>query len=260
MNGSMATKLFVLLIVLLSTNVPVHAQWNKLLREGAEFIGKKVFKEGAQEAAEMGGKKILRKAAQESSEQLLKRSGIQAARFSGEAAQALSKHGNAVVPLINRYGDDAAQALTKVGERNARRLSMLADDLAMSPQGADVLRLVAKGGKGDQIVDFLWKHRGKIAGTAILGTLLANTDSVLEAGATVTTSAIETTGKSLVEPLATEAAPTLRYVFTGGLLMLVGSLFLGTFVVSVYLYRYYHHATRHARTVGTLLKLVSRRK
>jgi hypothetical protein len=239
---------------------PAHAQWNKVLREGAEFLGKKVMKEGAQEAAEMGSKKILREAAQESTEQVLKRSSVRAGRYSDEAAAAVIKHGDTVAPLINEFGDDAAQAVTQITDRNARRLTMLTEELATSPQGADLMQLVAKGGQGDQIVDFLWKHRGKIAGTAILGTLLANTDAVLESGTAITTSAIETTGESLVEPLAEEAAPTLRYVFGVGVLMVLGCLFLATVVLSVYLYRYYRHVTRHARAIGTLFSFVAGRK
>jgi hypothetical protein len=250
---------FAVAVSIALTGTSAGAQWGKLLKESAEFAGKKLFKEGAQEATEAASKKLLREATQESGEQLLKRSGLLAARYSDEAASAIAKHGDSVVPLINQFGDDAAKAVSQLSGRNARRLSMLSDELATVPQGQEVLQLVAKGGKADQIVEFLWSHKGKIASTAVLASLLANTDAVLEAGTAITVAGVTTTGDSLVKPLAEEAGPTFRYALGGGLLLMLSSLFLGTAVVSIYVYRRYRHATRFIRGAAWMMQLARKK-
>lgn len=253
--------LYLMLVALGFSIVPsAHAQLGKALREGAEYLGKKALGEGAQEATEAGAKKLLREAATESSEQLLKKSGLVAARFSDDAAEALAKHGDAVVPLINQFGDDAAQAVSQVTGRNARRLAMLSDELAATPQSAEVLQLVTKSGKANQVVDFLWSHKGKLATTAIVATLIANTDQVLESGTAVSVSAIETMGETLVEPLAMEAAPTVRYTFTLTLLLLFATLLLGVTTTAIYVHRNYTSTRKLVARVGRELGAILGRK
>lgn len=90
------------------------------------------------------------------------------------AADALIKHPGLADDLIERFGDEAAKSLTAISKPNAQRLAMLADDgllsaTARSPELLPVIRQY-----GDEAMEFIWKNKGALAGSAVLISFLNN--------------------------------------------------------------------------------------
>ena len=90
------------------------------------------------------------------------------------AADALIKHPGIADSLIGRFGDDAVGALHSVSRQSAQRLSMVAEDglLNATPRSKELLPVI--GRYGDDAMDFVWKNKGPLAVTAVLGTFLAD--------------------------------------------------------------------------------------
>src|SRR5262249_48331193 len=121
---------------LLLAATSAHAQLGKVLREGAEALGRQVFRKGAaeaaQESAEAAGKaglrSLARKSALESTTTFAQKS---IGGLGDDALRAAARHSDAVVaPLVKQFGDDGAKALGKLSQANARRMAMMADELA----------------------------------------------------------------------------------------------------------------------------------
>ena len=90
------------------------------------------------------------------------------------AADALIKHPGIADSLIGRFGDDAVGALHSISRQSAQRLSMVAEDglLNATPRSKELLSVI--GRYGDDAMDFVWKNKGPLAVTAVLGTFLAD--------------------------------------------------------------------------------------
>ena len=90
------------------------------------------------------------------------------------AADALIKHPGIADSLISRFGDDAVDALHGVSRQSAQRLSMVTEDglLNATPRSKELLSVI--GRYGDDAMAFVWKNKGPLAVTAVLGTFLAD--------------------------------------------------------------------------------------
>ncbi len=90
------------------------------------------------------------------------------------AAEALIKHRGLADNLIERFGGDAATALTTITKPNAQRLAMVADEglLSASARSAELLPVIRQ--YGDEAMEFIWKNKGALAGSAVLISFLNN--------------------------------------------------------------------------------------
>jgi len=90
------------------------------------------------------------------------------------AADALIKHRGLADNLIERFGGDAATALTTITKPNAQRLAMVADEglLSASARSAELLPVIRQ--YGDEAMEFIWKNKGALAGSAVLISFLNN--------------------------------------------------------------------------------------
>lgn len=195
-----------LAIALRST--PAKAQFGRLLKEGLEAAGKKAFgktaskasHEGAEELLKKGSTATIRVAGRESAEAAAKRTGLVVMGQADEAVKAVGKHGSAIAgPLIGHFGDDGAKALMKLSPTNARRMAIVADELAVGGRGADWMRVLAE--KGDVAADWIWRNKGTLAVATAATAFLANPEPFLHAGEQVAVTGIETAGEHVVRPL-----------------------------------------------------------
>jgi hypothetical protein len=90
------------------------------------------------------------------------------------AADALIKHPGLADDLIERFGGEAAKTLTTISKPNAQRLAMLADDglLSASARSTELLSVIRQ--YGDEAMEFIWKNKGALAGSAVLISFLNN--------------------------------------------------------------------------------------
>lgn len=199
--------LFVTLVLVGSA----QAQVGRLLKEGVEAAGKKVFgrttakasQEGAEQALKKAATSAAREAGQESLEAVGRRTANAALRGTDEAARAVGLHGRAIAtPLIEGFGDAGANALVRLSPTSARRMAMLTEELAAGGRGADWMRVIAD--KGDIAADWIWKNKGSLAVAATATAFLANPDAFLLAGENVTTEAIEAASEHVARPLIEE--------------------------------------------------------
>ncbi len=205
-----AILLLVIVVSFIAPSVQAGVATN-VAKEGAEYLSERLGRKATREAAETAAKKatgeaaetIVRKttakAARESAEQLARKAGLAASRCTDNALSAVVRYGDSAAGLINHFGDDAAQALVKVSPRNGRRLVMLEQELAQSGHAEPILKLV--GNRGDALVDWLWKNKASVAAGVGITMLLKNPDAVLNAGATVTTAALDSVGTNVVRPV-----------------------------------------------------------
>jgi len=104
-------------------------------------------------------------------------------RYGDDAAQALVKHRTLAAELIEVLQAPAARALAKVGDRNARRLAMMhkSGELARIGRTDELLDVV--GRYGDQAMEFIWNHKGKLASAALLAAFLADPEPYINGAA-----------------------------------------------------------------------------
>jgi hypothetical protein len=72
--------------------------------------------------------------------------------------------------------------MPRLTPRNARRLTMLAEDgtLARTGRWSELLAVIER--HGDRAMDFIWRHKGALAVTTVLGVFLAEPSAFLGGG------------------------------------------------------------------------------
>ncbi len=190
------------------------AQKSAAVREAAEYVMERFGREAAEETVESVASKLTRlcakhgdeaivavkkvgprafKLVEEAGEQgpsaikLMVRYGDEAAwvisqpkrlaifiEHGDDAAEAMIKHKDIVLPLLERYKGPAAQAFKAVDGQSARRLAMMekAGELAKLGRTDGVLTTVAR--YGDKGADFVWRNKGALAVGAALTAFLAD--------------------------------------------------------------------------------------
>lgn len=139
----------------------LKAAGKQLLGESAQVVVKKAAKEAA--------KRATLNVAQEAGEVAAKRTAAAAAKRFGTAA------------VSPQFVDDLAKGAASLTARNERRLMMIAPQLAQSGQAAAVVARLNQTG-GDEVIELLWKHRGKIASGVAVTALLVHGDDIAKAG------------------------------------------------------------------------------
>lgn len=206
MNRKILTIVVAALVVTVTMN-PADAQLGKLLREGAEYLGKKaakVVKEGA-EASLKQSDSIVSRAASKGSRGLVSGgidAGKQGAVQAGKSAIAVAR--NSADEILAHLGPSGVQSMQKLSPVGASRLADVSAELAKSPHKAEWLRMI--GQSGDAVAEFLWKRKGSVAiATAATAVVLAPSDFV-HASEEVATSTISVVGSNVIQPLITQTA------------------------------------------------------
>lgn len=175
--------------------------WWESIKAAGKWAGVKSLQTGTREAAEMATKRAAVRAAREASEAAAKKSAGAAARFFGDdALRAGAKlAGSKGVSMV----DDFAKVSSKLSPQNQRRLMMLAPDLQKSGQTSAALGLFSKGGTSDEVMEMLWRHRGKIAAGAAVTGIVVHGDSIVEAATEhIAKPFAEVAASEIVKPMA----------------------------------------------------------
>ena len=160
------------------------------LREAAEYIGKKLGRDVAEEGAERVATRFTR----------------QAARLGDDGAAAILKHGTVGEQLIGQFGKEGAEALARVAPRNGRRLAMLAAQGELKPELLQVVRRY-----GDEGCEFIWSHKGALSVGAALTAFVANPEPFING----TEKLAETVADAAVKPLALGVAQNTNWTAIG---------------------------------------------
>lgn len=126
------------------------------------------------------------------------------------SAQAMRHFGNKVVHSGGKavtkapaYADDLAKVSSKLSARNHRRLMMLAPELKKSGQAGNVVRHLAHNDKADDAMEFLWRHRGKLAAATAATTVAIHGDEIAKAsGEFIAKPLIENSVEHVVKPVS----------------------------------------------------------
>ncbi len=189
----MKSKLLTSSVLLAIFVAPVPAQAGGLttgLREAAEYIGKKLGRDVAEEGAERVGTRVLTR---------------QVAKH-GDAAIAVLKHGTVGEQVIAQFGTAGSEALARVAPRNGRRLAMLAAEGQMKPE---LMQVVAR--YGDSGCEFIWSHKGALSVGAALTAFVANPEPFING----TEKLAETVADAAVKPLAVGVAENTNWTVIG---------------------------------------------
>lgn len=126
----------------------------------------------------------------------------------GEAAAAvLAKTHGVAEPAVMALGKPAVKAFQSFSTgQSARRLAMMASEggeLAATGRATEILGILAK--YGDPAMDFLWRHKGVLASSAVLTAFIAHPEPFLSGAKDITQILAENTVKPLAEVPATIA-------------------------------------------------------
>lgn len=144
-----------------------------------------------------------------------------------EAAKAMMAHPGIAAPAIEKFGQPAARALQKVSSQNARRLGMMADDGSLTAAGKADELLGVVGKYGDKAADFIWRHKGALAVTAVAAAFIANPEPFIDGTkdlAEIAVRPIDSAAKEMGKGVAEGANWTIVIVSLGSLIVLLAAL------------------------------------
>lgn len=153
----------------------------KTVSKGVHHLAGKVLGE----SAEAAGRKATRLAFKQSD----------------DVARLALRHSDDAAKLAVRFGDESVDVARMVSPQSSRRLAMIADELNATGQAPEVLQLIKTGGKADQVVDFLYRHKGAITGGTVLATLIANPEAALATASDITLGLADTMGSHIAQPM-----------------------------------------------------------
>jgi hypothetical protein len=126
-------------------------------------------------------------------------------RYGDDAARALIKHKGIAEPLLDSMGMPAVKAINALGPQAGRRLAMMAgDDLAAIGRTPELLEVIAR--HGDKAMDFVWKHKGVLAGSTALAAFLRDPESFING----TKDLSRAVSENVIKPAAVAVADTLK--------------------------------------------------
>jgi hypothetical protein len=125
-------------------------------------------------------------------------------------AVALAKHRAVGEALIERCGAGAVPVLNRLSPRSGRRLALLAHEgfLARSGRAPEVLQVIRR--HGDRAMDFLWRHRFVLGGSAVLAAFLAHPEPYLDGTAHLADSVLGATARPVAEGVGRAAASAVH--------------------------------------------------
>jgi hypothetical protein len=253
---------------------PAAAQKAKAAKETVEYVLKKFGKEAAQESSEKlaaktealaikhgdevfaavkktgpRGLKLIDEAGPNGQEaaRLLGKFGDEArpivsnpsrlalaGKYGDEATEAMIKHPEIAEPVVAAYGKAGAKAMSEVGVENGRRLATMVDtgDLAKIGRGEELLDVV--GRYGDRGMDFIYKHRKVLAGTAVLTAFLANPQPYIDGTLDLTKLALENVAKPIAEIPGKVAMKSLENPWVAGAFAVLAGVMACAFFYCLY--------------------------
>jgi hypothetical protein len=177
-----------------------------VLREGTETVAEQVTKvlatygdEGLEAVRKVGprGIKVIQEAGEDGLDvvKVINRYGDNAVwviskpkgmamflRYGDDGVKALIKHKGIAEEIIETHGKLAVGVLNAIDTRGARQIAMLQKDgvIKAGEQGDQLLNVIIK--YGDKAMSFIWRNKGALGVTAVLGTFIANPEAYIEGG------------------------------------------------------------------------------
>ncbi|MFN8709780.1 MAG: hypothetical protein ACK526_13380 [Planctomyces sp.] len=196
------------IMAMLFAHRPAEAQFGKLIREGAEYLGKqarKAMTEGAESGAQKLGS-VADDVAGKSASKIVRtgsaEAGQQAVVQSGKTLAVVGK--NAADEILANLGPAGVQSMGALSPVGASRLAEVSAELAKNPHRTEWLRLIRES--GDAVATFLWERKLSVGvAVAASAAMLAPSDFI-RASEAVVTSTVSMTGEHLIEPLITQTA------------------------------------------------------
>jgi hypothetical protein len=117
-------------------------------------------------------------------------------KYGDDAAKAMIKHRGIAEEVIEAHGTSAVGALNAVGARGARQIAMLQKDGVIRPGelGDELLDVIIR--YGDKAMAFIWRNKGSLALTAVLGTFVANPEPYIDGTITLAKAPLEVAAKN----------------------------------------------------------------
>lgn len=173
--------------------------------------GKLIYKKVFGESVKQGSKNAAKRSAIAITKQAT-RKGLQRSATSAITKTGIAKSSK----LVAAYGDDATRAVAKLNPQSARRLAMLGDDIATSPHGGKLMKLIAERGDGDKIMAWLYRNKATIIGGTLLASFVADPDAYLNAGEKVASNITQSAGKYIAKPMIESAVtPIIHWIGIG---------------------------------------------
>jgi len=128
-------------------------------------------------------------------------------KYGDDAADAMIKHREISEAIVSQYGGAGAKAMSTVGGRSARRIAMMSDsgDLARMADATGTLRVIGK--YGDTAADWIWRHKGALAVSAIAVAFVSDPEPFLSGA----TEVVCLGPKYFVGPVAEIAAKSINW-------------------------------------------------
>ena len=142
-------------------------------------------------------------------------------RSGAAGTEAWLRHGTLVEPLLRTWGRPAAQALNRLSPRSARRLAVVLTEPAFrtSPHASRLFQVLAE--RGEAALQFVWRHKGTLAVSAVLVAFLNDPDPFLTGAADLTALAAQHAVAPLTE-VPREMVGTLARSVQGKVLLGAG--------------------------------------
>lgn len=125
-----------------------------------------------------------------------------ALKYGDDAADAIIRHPGLASDVITKFGEKGAIALNRLDTQEARWLTkLLVDDgsLAASGNGDQLIAIVTK--YGNAAMDFIWRNKASLAGTAAMAGFLNNPEPYLSGAMSL-----------IVEPISDVASNTAQII------------------------------------------------
>jgi hypothetical protein len=134
-------------------------------------------------------------------------------QFGQEAGEAIIKHGAVAENLIASAGTPAIRAMKPLTEQGVRRMAMLADEptTAAMVQSPDLLNVI--GRYGDRAMDFVWRNKLALAGTATLAAFVANPEPFLDGTRQLVENSVESIATNVAKPIAEQLGDAKQWTW-----------------------------------------------
>jgi hypothetical protein len=124
-------------------------------------------------------------------------------KYGDDAAEAIIKHREICVPLINASGKPAALALKAISKQNGRRMAIMAEDATTVKltRNNELLGVISK--YGDNAMEFIWKNKGALTVASTLSAFLANPQSFIDGAVSLTETGVESVATQIATGIST---------------------------------------------------------
>lgn len=140
-------------------------------------------------------------------------------KLGDEGAEALIRHQQVAVPLLDELGAPAAQAMKGLSKQEGRRLAMMSAEGELKKIGRTEELLKVIGKYGDKGMDFVWRNKVVLGSAAVLAAFLNDPEPYIEG--------ILKPVASIPGQVASEAAKSIDWTVLSAVIVGAGTLLLG---------------------------------